>query len=166
MPKSSRKTYQHQPGINPQLSRSPGAERRSRPQAQSPLIPQHPSDSVAVYDAYDLTRPPQHPGRGWTRFVCVSDTHALCFPVPQGDVLLHAGDLTAHGTLEDLETTLDWMKRLPHHTKLYVLRVINHIRHNIDCGYSFMAGNHDVGTTPCPSRALLKFASASGLLGP
>lgn len=29
-----------------------------------------------------------------TRFVLVSDTHTHTFPVPDGDILLHAGDLT------------------------------------------------------------------------
>ena len=74
-----------------------------------------------MYDAYDLTRPPRHPGPGWTRFVCVSDTHAFSFPVPPGDVLLHAGDLTATGTLAELELTIEWLKGLPHYTKLCVL---------------------------------------------
>ena len=71
-----------------------------------------------VYEAYDLTHPPRHPGEGWTRFVCVSDTHSLIFPVPPGDVLLHSGDLSRHGTLKDLQVTLDWMKSLPHTAKL------------------------------------------------
>lgn len=31
---------------------------------------------------------------GYTRFVLVSDTHTRTFPVPPGDILLHAGDLT------------------------------------------------------------------------
>ena len=101
--------------------------RQPRLDTRSPQVPhqsnQHAAPSIApaqttvVYDSYDLTRPPRHPGRGWTRFVCVSDTHGLCFPVPPGDVLLHAGDLTGHGTLRDLEITLDWMKGLPHYAK-------------------------------------------------
>lgn len=36
--------------------------------------------------------PPKKPNT--TRFVLLSDTHTHTFPVPDGDVLLHAGDLT------------------------------------------------------------------------
>lgn len=74
-----------------------------------------------VYDSrsYDRNHPPRHPGVGWTRFVCISDNHSHVFPVPPGDVLLHSGDLSAHGTLRDLEVTLDWLKTLPHPVKLY-----------------------------------------------
>ncbi|KAI0371637.1 Metallo-dependent phosphatase [Pilatotrama ljubarskyi] len=81
---------------------------------------------AVVYDAYDLTYLPRHPGVGWTRFVCISDTHSHVFHVPPGDVLLHAGDLSRHGTLKDLEVTLNWLKTLPHPAKY------------------FMAGNHDL----------------------
>ncbi|RDX46928.1 Metallo-dependent phosphatase [Lentinus brumalis] len=82
--------------------------------------------TAVVYDSYDITHPPRHPGIGWTRFVCVSDNHSFVFPVPPGDVLLHSGDLSRHGTLKDLEVTLNWMKSLPHAAKF------------------FIAGNHDL----------------------
>ncbi|KAI0807909.1 Metallo-dependent phosphatase [Fomes fomentarius] len=84
--------------------------------------------TAVVYDSrsYDKKHPPRHPGVGWTRFVCISDNHSHVFPVPPGDVLLHSGDLSAHGTLRDLEVTLDWLKTLPHPVKL------------------FIAGNHDL----------------------
>ncbi|OCH93804.1 Metallo-dependent phosphatase [Obba rivulosa] len=61
----------------------------------------------------------------WTRFVCVSDTHSRIFPVPPGDVLLHAGDLSSWGTLAQLQVTLDWIQTLPHPVKILI------------------AGNHD-----------------------
>ena len=68
------------------------------------------------------------------RFVCVSDTHDRChldkLPdtswVPDGDVLLHAGDLTYNGELGELRRANDWLGALPHETKLV------------------MAGNHDL----------------------
>ncbi|KAI0823587.1 Metallo-dependent phosphatase [Trametes gibbosa] len=81
---------------------------------------------AVVHDSYDITRVPKHPGEGWTRFVCISDTHSHIFAVPPGDVLLHAGDLSNWGTLKDLKVTLEWMKTLPHPVKYY------------------MAGNHDI----------------------
>lgn len=34
-----------------------------------------------------------------TRIVCVSDTHNSTVSLPQGDVLIHAGDLTTQGSL-------------------------------------------------------------------
>ncbi|EIW60425.1 Metallo-dependent phosphatase [Trametes versicolor FP-101664 SS1] len=89
-------------------------------------IPAPPTGRAVVHDKYDLTRVPKHPGEGWTRFVCISDTHSHVFHVPPGDVLLHAGDLCRHGTLKDLEGTLNWLKGLPHLAKY------------------FMAGNHDL----------------------
>ncbi len=77
--------------------------------------------TAIIHDSYDITLPPEHPGLGWTRFVCISDTHSHIFAIPPGDVLLHAGDLSRHGTLKDLEITLDWMKALPHPVKLYAV---------------------------------------------
>ncbi|CAG8795955.1 2232_t:CDS:2, partial [Dentiscutata erythropus] len=54
----------------------------------------------------------------WTRFVCVSDTHNKVsletYNVPEGDVLLHSGDLTEVGKLVQIEAAIDWIKSLPH----------------------------------------------------
>ncbi len=62
------------------------------------------------------------------RFVLVSDTHGLheqMPPIPDGDVLLHAGDLTSRGTLQQIASALDWFAGLPHRHKVLI------------------AGNHD-----------------------
>jgi predicted phosphodiesterase len=43
---------------------------------------------------------------GFIRFVCLSDTHQndKCFEnVPDGDVLLHAGDFTFYGSPKETE---------------------------------------------------------------
>ncbi|KAJ7098249.1 Metallo-dependent phosphatase-like protein [Mycena epipterygia] len=61
----------------------------------------------------------------WTRFVLLSDTHTRTFPVPDGDVLVHTGDLTQMGTLKELKTTMEWLYALPHPVKIII------------------AGNHD-----------------------
>jgi hypothetical protein len=58
---------------------------------------------------------PPHPGEGWTRFVCISDTHERRFSVPAGDVLIHAGDLSQYG---DPEATIKWIKTLEHRVKM------------------------------------------------
>jgi len=60
---------------------------------------------------------PPHPGDKWTRFVCISDTHARTPAVPDGDILLHAGDIS-EGMPESMKSMFDWLKGLPHQTKV------------------------------------------------
>lgn len=61
------------------------------------------------------------------RLVCVSDTHTYGsqITVPDGDVLIHAGDHTFRGTEGETVAALRWLEGLPHSRKLLV------------------AGNHD-----------------------
>jgi hypothetical protein len=75
---------------------------------------------VTVYTQYDIDQPPVHPGPGWCRFVCISDTHSKKFKLPPGDVLLHSGDLSAGGYLANLKKTIDWLKTLDHPQKVSV----------------------------------------------
>jgi len=67
---------------------------------------------------------------GSVRFVCISDTHGrhddLSPLLPEGDVLLHAGDFTSCGDLGQLRCFGSWLGSLPYRRKLVV------------------AGNHDV----------------------
>jgi hypothetical protein len=83
----------------------------------SPLQGGHASTSIVVHDHYGDEVPP-HPGQGWARFVCVSDTHSKMFAVPAGDVLIHAGDLSSWGSVKQLKVTVDWLLSLPHPTKM------------------------------------------------
>lgn len=70
-----------------------------------------------VYMHYDAV--PPHPGAEWTRLVCLSDTHSRThWDVPPGDVLIHAGDLTRRGWLEQLKDTLKWIAGMPHPIKM------------------------------------------------
>lgn len=78
------------------------------------------SNDTRVYLNYDIDNPPPHPGSEWTRFVCLSDTHSDIYPVPNGDVLLHSGDLSSWGYLPQLQKTMNWLKTLPHPVKMYV----------------------------------------------
>lgn len=60
-----------------------------------------------------------------TRFVCLSDTHGYSpsdagFRLPPGDVLIHAGDLTNHGGMAELQRTLDWISKAEYETKIIV----------------------------------------------
>lgn len=61
------------------------------------------------------------------RIVALADTHGehLALTVPDGDVLVHAGDLTQRGTLSQLGAVADWLRALPHRHKVVI------------------AGNHD-----------------------
>lgn len=64
--------------------------------------------------------------------VCISDTHNKQPQIPAGDLLIHAGDLTQSGSLEELQQAIDWLDRLPHQHKVVI------------------AGNHDfiLGSVP------------------
>ena len=61
------------------------------------------------------------------KIVCLSDTHNFHdqISVPDGDILIHAGDATNGGTIEEIKLFSRWFAGLPH-------------RHKI-----FVAGNHD-----------------------
>lgn len=61
------------------------------------------------------------------RVVCLSDTHGKhgSLSVPEGDLLVHAGDFTRKGAMEEVAAFAGWMRSLPHPHKVLV------------------AGNHD-----------------------
>lgn len=61
------------------------------------------------------------------KIVCLSDTHNCNeqITVPDGDILIHAGDATIRGTQYEVEEFLSWFSGLPHKHKIFV------------------AGNHD-----------------------
>ncbi|KAA8902604.1 Metallo-dependent phosphatase-like protein [Sphaerosporella brunnea] len=52
--------------------------------------------------------------------VCVSDTHGRHPAIPEGDLLIHAGDLTLSGTRHEIQVTLDWLSTLPHPHKIII----------------------------------------------
>ena len=83
------------------------------------------SDREVVYLEYTPERLPPKPaadpeGAQWTRFVCISDTHSQTFIVPDGDVLLHSGDLMAKVNVLEFQATMDWLYELPHPVKMSV----------------------------------------------
>ena len=64
------------------------------------------------------------------KIVALSDTHGKHrqYPdswIPDGDVLMHCGDFTKHGRVNELEDFLDWFSQFSHEYKI------------------FIAGNHD-----------------------
>ena len=70
------------------------------------------------YDPCQLPPKPSISNEQWTRFVCISDTHTKTFDVPDGDVLLHSGDLTNLGLEVEFEKTMGWLRSLPHEFKM------------------------------------------------
>jgi predicted phosphohydrolase len=78
------------------------------------------------------------------RIVCLSDTHDLHreLQVPDGDLLLHAGDATMKGTPAQIAAFDRWLGTLPHAHKVVI------------------AGNHDWAfeRTPAAARALIRNA--------
>jgi Icc-related predicted phosphoesterase len=75
------------------------------------------------------------------RIVCLSDTHNCNgqINVPDGDILIHSGDATIRGTIDEIILFNEWFANLPH-------------RHKI-----FVAGNHDwlFETNPTAAEKLL-----------
>jgi len=61
------------------------------------------------------------------KIVCLSDTHNCHgqIAVPDGDILIHAGDATIQGTIDEVILFNEWLANLPHPHKIFV------------------AGNHD-----------------------
>ncbi|KAF7323648.1 Metallophos domain-containing protein [Mycena kentingensis (nom. inval.)] len=94
-----------------------GADINSAPVADA--LAKRPAMSSIVQLAYE-GRPTPKPHGNYTRFVLLSDTHSKTFPVPDGDVLLHSGDLTRLGTLRDLQQTMEWLYALPHAVKIII----------------------------------------------
>lgn len=71
------------------------------------------------------------------RIVCISDTHKVHkgLTLPEGDVLVHAGDLTMNGRVSEIENVASWLRSLPYKHKVVI------------------AGNHDFLFQTDPSRA-------------
>ena len=78
------------------------------------------------------------------RFVCIADTHTRHreLSMPDGDVLLVAGDFTGTGTVDEIEDFSSWLSTLSYPVKIVV------------------AGNHDLLFEDAPkiARRLLKNA--------
>lgn len=81
------------------------------------------------------------------RIVLMSDTHLdQDFDVPEGDLLLHSGDLTHTGTLEEAHAVGEFLRRLPHRHKVVI------------------AGNHDRCFEEQPLEARAALAGSTYLL--
>jgi Icc-related predicted phosphoesterase len=78
------------------------------------------------------------------KIVAISDTHGLHqgLTIPPGDVLVHAGDVTRHGTLAGVRDFDDFLASLPHPHKIVI------------------AGNHDFCFEQDRERAEIELAHA------
>ncbi|KAJ5219607.1 hypothetical protein N7468_008811 [Penicillium chermesinum] len=64
-----------------------------------------------------LPPPAAHP----ISVVCISDTHTQKWPdVPDGDLLIHAGDLANDGSVREIQAAVDWLRSLPHKHKVVI----------------------------------------------
>ncbi|PLN82448.1 putative phosphoric ester hydrolase [Aspergillus taichungensis] len=78
------------------------------------------------HHSFNQLRGPPHrppPGSRPIRVVCLSDTHTLEWPdvdVPDGDLLIHSGDLSNDGSVREIQATVDWLRSLPHSHKVVI----------------------------------------------
>ena len=73
------------------------------------------------------------------KIVFISDTHGNYgdLEIPDGDVLVHAGDFSSRGHLWQVEEFLEWFTEFPHQHKI------------------FIAGNHDITFDPEKSQGFM-----------
>ncbi|CAK8992279.1 unnamed protein product [Durusdinium trenchii] len=87
--------------------------------SQQFLVPQR----VFIADGRSGTFSPPK-GDGHLRFVCLSDTHGqhreLSSRLPPGDVLLHGGDFSNEGSLEEVMDFAAWLRSLPYRYKVLI----------------------------------------------
>ena len=77
---------------------------------------------------FNLLRPKPRPIQPAIRIVCISDTHCLkAEKIPDGDLLIHAGDLANLGSAEEIQAQINWLDSLPHDKKVVIAG--NHDRH-------------------------------------
>lgn len=95
-----------------------------------------------VFKKVELPSKNSRKPEGHVRVVCISDTHNLTnyggplSRVPNGDVLIHAGDFTNVGKIKDVEAFNDYLGTLSHSHKVVI------------------AGNHDIGFHEDTSKRL------------
>jgi predicted phosphodiesterase len=65
-----------------------------------------------------ISAPLPHPNN--ITVVCISDTHNMRPRPRNGDILIHAGDLTINGSVKEVQEQVEWLNILPHRYKIVV----------------------------------------------
>ncbi|CAH0051434.1 unnamed protein product [Clonostachys solani] len=73
---------------------------------------------------------PAQPVSNAVSVVCISDTHNYQPQLPDGEILIHAGDLSQSGTFDEVQKTILWIRQQPFEHKVVI------------------AGNHDLILDP------------------
>lgn len=78
------------------------------------------------------------------KVVCISDTHGSerLVELPEGDLLIHAGDWTIFGNVQQLNKFAMWVEE---------------IAPNYPAGVVLIAGNHDIGMDPTMAQGLFNY---------
>eukprot|EP00759_Apiculatamorpha_spiralis_P054600 PhF_6_TR6984/c0_g1_i2/m.10345 len=86
-----------------------------------------PYAAIVHLEGSTTTSPATTPSKT-VRIIHISDTHNKPYPhVPAGDILVHTGDFTNGGSLEELTAFTSWFHALPHPHKIMIV------------------GNHEIG---------------------
>lgn len=68
-----------------------------------------------------IPRSVPRPSNPAIRIVCISDTHCEIKPnLPEGDLLIHAGDLSNLGNPKEIQPQIDWLDSLPYEHKIAI----------------------------------------------
>lgn len=126
---------------------------------------------VEIVDVANDGDAPVHAGgrprpEGHSRWVCVSDTHGaqgrMTSPIPEGDVLIHAGDFSRMGGTTEVKKFCEWMRSLPHTHKIVIAG--NHdvtMEENFDvAGFGKAFGISDKGHGSATARELVRSCDA------
>jgi len=82
------------------------------------------------------------------KIVCMSDTHStqkeFGFPIPDGDIFVHAGDFTRYGLPSEIVAFNNWLATLPHRHKVVI------------------AGNHELSLDPSTWEEASEYMDQAG----
>ncbi|CAE7759419.1 Mpped1, partial [Symbiodinium sp. CCMP2456] len=100
--------------------------------------------------------------QGHLRFVCLSDTHGqhreLSSRLPPGDVLLHAGDFSTDGSLEEVLDFAAWIRSLPYAHKLLIAG-----NHDLPMDKSYRGGKAKQKASQVRAAFLAAFSEGDGV---
>lgn len=86
---------------------------------------------------------------GHIRVVCISDTHGRHMKIPEGsipdgDILIHAGDFSDMGSIRQLKSFCEWLGTLPHLHKIVIAG-----NHDLSLHKEFYIKNKEAGDFRC-----------------